>query len=71
MSRQLVLSRAAGTAFADFQEEPINFNPTYKYDNGTDIYDTRYADSLSMIFMGSDLCTAVRRRGSQLGRTGR
>ncbi|KAJ3043130.1 inositol polyphosphate 5-phosphatase [Rhizophlyctis rosea] len=40
MNDQLVLSRAAGNAFVDFQEAPINFNPTYKYDNGTDIYDT-------------------------------
>lgn len=27
-------------AFNGFQEGQITFNPTYKYNNGTDIYDT-------------------------------
>ncbi|KAK9467086.1 SacI homology domain-containing protein [Lipomyces arxii] len=29
-----------GQVFPFFEEAPITFNPTYKYDNGTDIYDT-------------------------------
>ena len=27
---------------AGFDEGPINFAPTYKFDKGTDTYDTRY-----------------------------
>lgn len=26
----------------DFEEGPLNFPPTFKYDMGTDRYDTRY-----------------------------
>ena len=27
--------------FLDYNEGPINFNPTYKFDPNTDVYDTR------------------------------
>ncbi|ORY00272.1 DNase I-like protein, partial [Basidiobolus meristosporus CBS 931.73] len=37
---QLVQQLREGKAFQGFQEGIINFNPTYKYDNGTDTYDT-------------------------------
>ena len=37
---QLTNQMTLGTAFAQFMEHPITFNPTYKYDNGTDTYDT-------------------------------
>lgn len=28
--------------FKDFKEGTIGFDPTYKFDTGTDVYDTRY-----------------------------
>lgn len=31
-----------GRVFNGYQEGYITFLPTYKYDNGTDVYDTRY-----------------------------
>lgn len=31
----------AGNVFFGYKEGPITFLPTYKYDNGTDNYDTR------------------------------
>ncbi|KAI9103073.1 SacI homology domain-containing protein [Phlyctochytrium arcticum] len=37
---QLSEQRANGLAFEGFQEGPITFDPTYKYDNGTHMYDT-------------------------------
>ncbi len=39
---QLITQRQNGTVFNDFTESPIEFPPTYKYDPGTNIYDTRY-----------------------------
>jgi len=30
----------AGTAFAGYEEGPLLFRPTYRYDLGTDTYDT-------------------------------
>lgn len=30
-----------GRVFEEYEEGPITFLPTYKYDNGSDIYDTR------------------------------
>jgi len=39
--RQLKIVKEKGLAFAGFTEPPIDFLPTYKYDNGTNIYDTR------------------------------
>lgn len=38
---QLNLERAAGRAFEDFSEGPLNFPPTYKYQPGTDVYEQR------------------------------
>ena len=32
--------RAARQAFDGFQEQPVTFNPTFKFDVGTDVYDT-------------------------------
>ncbi|ORY42844.1 DNase I-like protein [Rhizoclosmatium globosum] len=37
---QLSIQRARGFAFDGYEEGHINFNPTYKYDNGTMVYDT-------------------------------
>lgn len=37
---QLAHERKARRAFADFDEAPIAFPPSYKYDPGTDIFDT-------------------------------
>ncbi|KAJ3137131.1 inositol polyphosphate 5-phosphatase [Geranomyces variabilis] len=40
MNDQLNEQRASGAAFDGFQEGSITFDPTYKYDNGTTVYDT-------------------------------
>lgn len=40
---QLLESRRYGSAFSGFQEGLITFPPTYKYDIGKDVYDTRYS----------------------------
>eukprot|EP01132_Coremiostelium_polycephalum_P002758 gene2758-3432_t len=37
---QLNNERKAGKVFIGYKEEPLNFAPTYKYDVGTQIYDT-------------------------------
>ena len=37
---QLMISQRSGAAFGNFQEAPITFQPTYKYDAGTSVYDT-------------------------------
>ncbi|KAJ3346573.1 inositol polyphosphate 5-phosphatase [Entophlyctis luteolus] len=37
---QLSIEMARGLAFDKFTEAPIHFPPTYKYDNGTTLYDT-------------------------------
>ena len=37
---QLTLEMKAGSVFRDFKEPSLKFRPTYKYDNGTDNYDT-------------------------------
>eukprot|EP01059_Diplonema_ambulator_P008687 TRINITY_DN1835_c0_g2_i1.p1 TRINITY_DN1835_c0_g2~~TRINITY_DN1835_c0_g2_i1.p1 ORF type:complete len:1086 (+),score=317.71 TRINITY_DN1835_c0_g2_i1:41-3259(+) len=39
-SDQLLRERSAGKVFADFDEAPITFLPTYKYVKGENIYDT-------------------------------
>lgn len=38
---QLNIERKAGRCFHEFEEAPIKFPPTYKYQPGTDVYDTR------------------------------
>lgn len=38
---QLNIERNAGRCFQSFDEGPITFPPTYKYQPGTDVYDTR------------------------------
>ncbi|TPX69671.1 hypothetical protein SpCBS45565_g02245 [Spizellomyces sp. 'palustris'] len=40
LNDQLNEQRASGGAFEAYQEGAITFDPTYKYDNGTTIYDT-------------------------------
>lgn len=37
---QLTRARRVGAAFEGYEEAPIHFPPTYKYDVGTDVYDT-------------------------------
>jgi inositol polyphosphate 5-phosphatase INPP5B/F len=37
---QLFLQRLEGNCFLEFTEAPITFLPTYKYDSGTNTYDT-------------------------------
>ncbi|RKP02322.1 hypothetical protein CXG81DRAFT_17988 [Caulochytrium protostelioides] len=37
---QLTLQRGDQMAFTDYKEGPLSFLPTYKFDNGTDRYDT-------------------------------
>ncbi|KNC52282.1 RhoGAP domain-containing protein [Thecamonas trahens ATCC 50062] len=39
-SDQLLKARAAGKAFAGYSEGKLQFIPTYKYDNGTNIFDS-------------------------------
>lgn len=39
---QLRAQMGAGRVFEGFEEAPINFNPTYKFDVGSSVYDTRY-----------------------------
>jgi len=38
---QLNIERAQGRAFRDFEEGPLTFRPTYKYQPGTDLYEER------------------------------
>lgn len=38
---QLNIERAAGRVFDGFEEGPLNFRPTYKYQPGTDVYEQR------------------------------
>ena len=46
-SLQLHLQMVAGHTFPFYSESRITFFPTYKYDNGTDNYDTSYVDRRS------------------------
>ena len=41
--QKLNLQMVAGHAFPYYSESRITFMPTYKYDNGTDDYDSSYA----------------------------
>lgn len=43
-SSQLNLQMIAGLAFPFYSEARINFLPTYKFDLGTDEYDTSYVE---------------------------
>jgi len=38
---QLNVERAAGRVFEAFEEGPLNFVPTYKYQPGTDVFEQR------------------------------
>lgn len=38
---QLKQQHRAGNVFKGYKEGPINFNPTYKYDPGTNDWDSR------------------------------
>jgi hypothetical protein len=37
---QLSITKRNGEAWKGFLEGALTFNPTYKYDEGTDLYDT-------------------------------
>ena len=37
---QLKIEQASGQVFDEFEEGPLNFRPSYKFDRGTDQYDT-------------------------------
>jgi len=39
-SDQLTIAQRNGSAFSSFREATIGFQPTYKYDSGTSVYDT-------------------------------
>jgi hypothetical protein len=39
----------AGLAFPFYAEGRITFPPTYKYDNGSDIYDTSYVTNKALV----------------------
>lgn len=42
LTAQLNLQMRFGLAFPFYSEARITFKPTYKYDNGTDNYDTSF-----------------------------
>lgn len=42
---QLNIERAAHRVFENYYEGEITFQPTYKYDPGTDNWDSRYAQA--------------------------
>lgn len=37
---QMLIEKKKGEIFTDFEEAPITFRPTYKFDTGTSVYDT-------------------------------
>nr|CAD7393359.1 unnamed protein product [Timema cristinae] len=67
---QLRRSRAEGSVFRDFEEGPITFQPTYKYDPGTQIYDSSHKQRIPaytdrILFKSG---RAGRRESNQIGR---
>nr|XP_018264769.1 phosphatidylinositol phosphate phosphatase [Kwoniella dejecticola CBS 10117]OBR86927.1 phosphatidylinositol phosphate phosphatase [Kwoniella dejecticola CBS 10117] len=59
-SDQLLNAMDAGETFIGYDEGPISFKPTYKYDNGTDYYDTSEKQRVPawtdrILFRGSSL----------------
>lgn len=46
---QLLEQKAAGRAFTHFTEPEIAFLPTYRYDPGTDRWDTRHVRSVAAL----------------------
>jgi len=40
-NHKLIAEKGKDQAFIDFYENKITFKPTYKYDIGTNIFDTR------------------------------
>lgn len=46
---QLNMAKDSETVLEGFQEGPLKFPPTYKFDVGTDTYDTRCDSSLITI----------------------
>ena len=47
---QLNVERKAGRVFVGFEEGTVTFQPSYKYDPGTDNFDTRYGNAEHIIF---------------------
>ena len=47
---QLIKQKSEKQCFKGFQEGRINFKPTYKYDPGTDSWDTRYTINKYMTY---------------------
>ncbi|CAG2055636.1 unnamed protein product [Timema podura] len=67
---QLRRSRAEGSVFRDFEEGPITFQPTYKYDPGTQVYDSSHKQRIPaytdrILFKSG---RAGRRESNQIGR---
>lgn len=73
VDKQLDAQRRSGAAFGEFLEGPLTFDPTYKYDNGSTLYDTRYA-GLCVVFLwwSADVgwWLIARKRGFLLGLIG-
>lgn len=68
---QLSIQIASGNAFKGFQEGSLNFDPTYKYDNGTITYDTSEKSRTPawtdrVLFKGSDIRILEYGRGNQV-----
>jgi len=48
LMQQLNLQMVAGNTFPFYSESKITFMPTYKYNNGTDDYDSSYVFPASL-----------------------
>ena len=59
----------AGNTFQFYSESKITFMPTYKYNNGSDDYDTSYA-TVTVALCYADLPSLVRKLAFQPGATG-